>query len=171
MSMRTRVGHVGAALPWVLFVGWGCGSSVNVTTSGTYRSALDGDACTPQADSFVPRDTGADHGQASGNSDNGGNGNVSPTGIPGDNMDDTRSGKIDCYYDGNSGQGDDKKHPCTAADFPQPGCDAAGCCEDGVLPAPDDDPPDADRPDAPDPTDDPAADPPTQDPAPDEPSM
>lgn len=53
-----------------------------------------------------------------------GNGNHSPTGIAGDNMDDLRSGKVDCYYDGNSGQGDDKKHGCT----PPPGCDTEGCC-------------------------------------------
>src|SRR5688572_25495450 len=60
----------------------------------------------------------------------------------GDNCDDLSSGKVDCIGDGNSGQGDDKKHNCT---FPQPGCDADGCCDEEVV-----DEPDAPAPDSPD---------------------
>ncbi len=63
------------------------------------------------------------------NGNGNGNGNVSPTGLPGDNMDDTRSGKVDCYWDGNSGQGDDKD----GCEFPQEGCDGDGCCEEGCV--------------------------------------
>jgi hypothetical protein len=76
----------------------------------TYRSAVSGKECTPNS-SLVP----PTHGNG---------GHNSPTGIPGDNMDDLHSGKVDCYYDGNSGQGDDKKHPCA------PGCDDQKCCVD-----------------------------------------
>jgi hypothetical protein len=63
----------------------------------------------------------------------------------GDNCDDLSSGKIDCIGDGNSGQGDDKKHNCV---FPQPGCDADGCCDEEVVDEPD--APDAPAPDSPD---------------------
>ena len=92
----------------VLFAGGlvGCAGD-----SATYHNALTGDVCTPNS-SFVPM-TG-----------NGNGGHNSPTGIPGDNIDDPHSGKVDCYYDGNSGQGDDKKHPCA------PGCDDQHCCVD-----------------------------------------
>ena len=55
----------------------------------------------------------------------------------GDNCDDLSSGKVDCIGDGNSGQGDDKKHNCM---FPQPGCDENGCCDEDVV----DDPGDGD---------------------------
>lgn len=48
----------------------------------------------------------------------------------GDNCDDLSSGKVDCIGDGNSGQGDDKKHNCM---FPQPGCDENGCCDEDVV--------------------------------------
>ena len=48
----------------------------------------------------------------------------------GDNCDDLSSGKIDCIGDGNSGQGDDKKHNCM---FPQPGCDDQGCCDEDQV--------------------------------------
>jgi hypothetical protein len=54
----------------------------------------------------------------------------------GDNCDDLSSGKVDCIGDGNSGQGDDKKHNCM---FPQPGCDDAGCCDGDVVDDPDGD--------------------------------
>jgi penicillin-binding protein 1A len=54
----------------------------------------------------------------------------------GDNCDDLSSGKVDCIGDGNSGQGDDKKHNCM---FPQPGCDDAGCCDDDMVDPNDDD--------------------------------
>ena len=90
-----------------------CGNDLEIWPGNrTFRSALNGNQCAPNVETFMP--------------DNGSNGNVSPTGIPGDNMDDLRSGKVDCLGDGNSGQGDDKKHNCT---FPQPGCDDVGCCE------------------------------------------
>ena len=61
----------------------------------TYRNALTGDKCTPNGTLQPP---------TKGNG-NGNGGHNSPTGIPGDNMDDLHSGKVDCYYDGNSGQG------------------------------------------------------------------
>lgn len=48
----------------------------------------------------------------------------------GDNCDDLSSGKVDCIGDGNSGQGDDKKHNCM---FPQPGCDENGCCDEDMV--------------------------------------
>jgi len=54
----------------------------------------------------------------------------------GDNCDDLSSGKVDCIGDGNSGQGDDKKHNCM---FPQPGCDEDGCCDEDVVDDPDGD--------------------------------
>lgn len=99
-------------------------------TGTTFRNAITGEECVPN-DTYIP--VGAGHG-------NNGNGNTSPTGIPGDNLDDLRSGKIDCLGDGNSGQGDDKKHNCE-------GCDNTLCCDDGVLPPDDgDDDPDVDDP-------------------------
>jgi len=75
-----------------------------------YRSAITGEACEPDPATLQPHGKSGEHGNG---------GQNSPTGIPGDNMDDEHSGKVDCYYDGNSGQGDDKKHPC---------CDANMCC-------------------------------------------
>jgi hypothetical protein len=78
-------------------------------TSG-FRSAITGEACEPDPTTLTPRGRSGERGNG---------GHDSPTGIPGDNMDDESSGKVDCYYDGNSGQGDDKKHPC---------CDAEMCC-------------------------------------------
>jgi hypothetical protein len=101
--------------------------------TGSHVNALSGAVCTPN-DSYMPR---APHG-------NGGNDKCQGTG-PGDNCDDLSSGKIDCIGDGNSGQGDDKKHNC---DFPQPGCDEQGCCDDDMVedpppppPPPQEDPP------------------------------
>lgn len=80
--------------------------------TATYHSAVTGDPCTPNG-TLVPMPPA--HGNG---------GHNSPTGMPGDNLDDPHSGKVDCYYDGNSGQGDDKKHPCA------PGCDDQQCCVD-----------------------------------------
>ena len=96
------------------------GCSMEAPTTG-YRSALTGEACEPEADSWMPAGNRAAQGRG---------GHNSPTGIPGDNIDDPRSGKIDCLGDGNSGQGDDKKHGCQ---FPQPGCDGQGCCAEDAL--------------------------------------
>jgi hypothetical protein len=47
-----------------------------------------------------------------------------PTGISGDNMDDATSGHVDCYWDGDSGQGND--YLCLEDTLP--GCDCWGCC-------------------------------------------
>lgn len=105
----------------------GCSSDPEVAT---YTSALSGKQCRPDPQSLMPM---APMSPASLHKSNGNGGQRSPTGIPGDNLDDLHSGKIDCYYDGNSGQGDDRKHPCTMNDFPQPGCDSMGCCDDDVL--------------------------------------
>jgi hypothetical protein len=91
---------------------WSSACTVSQPTQ-EYRSAVTGEVCEPN-DTFVPMSEAEAHEH--------GHGNTSPTGIPGDNLDDNRSGKVDCYYDGNSGQGDDKKHPC-------PGCDDQGCCQ------------------------------------------
>ncbi len=91
----------------------GCG-----TSTGEYTSALSGQTCTPNG-SYKPHKAKApatnDKCQGTSN---------------GDNCDDLSSGKIDCIGDGNSGQGDDKKHNCQ---FPQPGCDDEGCCEDDLV--------------------------------------
>ncbi|AKF03011.1 hypothetical protein DB32_000159 [Sandaracinus amylolyticus] len=85
-----------------------------------YRSALTGEECVPDPGTMIPPERGSGHGRG---------GHNSPTGIPGDNIDDPHSGKVDCLYDGNSGQGNDRDG-C----FPRPGCDAEGCCE---VPDPD----------------------------------
>jgi len=91
------------------------------TETGQFVNALTGDECEPDFETFNAR--GREH------VDNGhGRGNTSPTGIPGDNLDDERSGHTDCLGDGNSGHGDDKKHNCEVP----PGCDAQGCCESDV---------------------------------------
>lgn len=94
------------------------------STPPVYRSALTGEECEPDPSTLVPGTRGSGRG-----------GHNSPTGIPGDNIDDLRSGRTDCLYDGNSGHGDDREG-C----IPPPGCDAAGCCEE-PTPEPD---PDAD---------------------------
>ena len=91
----------------------GCG-----TGTGEYTSALTGQTCDPNG-SYKPKKAKApatnDKCQGTSN---------------GDNCDDLSSGQIDCIGDGNSGQGDDKKHNCV---FPQPGCDDVGCCEDDLV--------------------------------------
>jgi len=91
----------------------GCG-----TSTGEYTSALTGQTCDPNG-SYKPHKAKApatnDRCQGTSN---------------GDNCDDLSSGQIDCIGDGNSGQGDDKKHNCV---FPQPGCDDEGCCEDDLV--------------------------------------
>ena len=128
-----------------------CTSDSDSGTTSGYISAVTGEACTPDPATLQRHGKSGDHGNG---------GQNSPTGIPGDNMDDEHSGKVDCYYDGNSGQGDDKKHPC---------CDANMCC-DGVPPTDDPDDPGTEDPGT-DPTDPttPPVDPaptPTPDPAP-----
>ena len=87
-----------------------CTGSNSDGSSAGYLSAATGEPCTPDPATLQPHGKSGQHGNG---------GQNSPTGIPGDNMDDEHSGKVDCYYDGNSGQGDDKKHPC---------CDANMCC-------------------------------------------
>jgi hypothetical protein len=112
---------------WLLPLGF----VVMTTTAGCsdrsatgYRSAVTGEPCEPDVQTLVPPEGGpTSRGKGQGR---GGHG--SPTGIPGDNMDDEHSGKVDCLGDGNSGQGDDKKNGCEAA--PAPGCDANACCVD-----------------------------------------
>jgi hypothetical protein len=132
----------------------GCGDWA--ADDDVYFNYFTGESCSPDPLTFIP---------ISARNNDKSNGNVSPTGIPGDNMDDTRSGKVDCYYDGNSGQGDDWKYPeCNADDFPQPGCDEDGCCEDCDDPEEEpQDPPEEDPPQDP-----PQEDPPEEDPPPSE---
>jgi hypothetical protein len=124
-----------------------------------YRSALTGEECTPDATTFMAPLIGH-RGRGEGRG-----GHNSPTGIPGDNIDDPHSGKVDCLGDGNSGQGNDVEG-C----FPAPGCDAEGCCveepEEPVTPPADDAgsaEPGPEEPEAPSPPEDPEA------PAPEEP--
>lgn len=93
----------------------GCADSTS-----SHVNALTGEACEPNA-TYIAHEPPA-HCQGTSN---------------GDNCDDLHSGKIDCIGDGNSGQGDDRKHDC---EFPQPGCDETGCCDDDLVdPPPDDD--------------------------------
>ena len=143
-----------AVVACLLVLAAGC---TNEQSTGLYRSALTDEACEPDPGSFMPSEP-----SGSGHMSNGRGGHNSPTGIPGDNIDDPHSGKIDCYYDGNSGQGDDRRHPCTPEDFPQPGCDATGCCDEDVLP---EDPGEFGPPEEPAP-----GDPGTEEPAPEEPA-
>jgi len=96
----------------------GCG-----TETGTHVNALTGQSCEPNG-SYMPKQGPPHNDKCQGTSN-------------GDNCDDLSSGKIDCIGDGNSGQGDDKKHNCQ---FPQPGCDDQGCCDGDLV----DPPPDGD---------------------------
>jgi hypothetical protein len=107
-----------------LFCALGLGACFSPDT-GTHVNALTGEECEPDSTSYIPREA-PDHCQGTSN---------------GDNCDDLHSGKIDCIGDGNSGQGDDKKHNC---EFPQPGCDENGCCDDDMVDPP---PGDGDDPD------------------------
>lgn len=91
----------------------GCG-----TGTGDYVSALTGQTCEPNKTHQPKKPASNDKCQGTSN---------------GDNCDDLSSGKIDCIGDGNSGQGDDKKHNCQ---FPQPGCDDQGCCDEDVVEPP-----------------------------------
>ncbi|MEZ4256657.1 MAG: hypothetical protein R3A78_13265 [Polyangiales bacterium] len=116
------------ALAFLPIVGCTGGSSTGRSTTG-YLEADTMDDCVPDMSTMVPLTAPSANGKGKGN---GGHG--SPTGIPGDNMDDLHSGKVDCYYDGNSGQGDDKKHGCVV-----PGCDENGCCDESVFDDDDDD--------------------------------
>ena len=109
----------------MLFVTASCG-----TDTSTHVNALTGQVCTPNA-SYQPKPA-----HTNGN----GNGRCQGT-SNGDNCDDLSSGKIDCIGDGNSGQGDDKKHNCQ---FPQPGCDEDGCCDDDIVDPPPPPPEDGD---------------------------
>lgn len=88
----------------------------------THVNAYTLEACEPAKASYMPKE------KANGNDKCQGTGN-------GDNCDDLSSGKVDCIGDGNSGQGDDKKHNCQ---FPQPGCDENGCCDEDVVADPGD---------------------------------
>jgi hypothetical protein len=113
-----------------------CGSD---QTGTSHIKALTGAACEPNAATFMPRsgpkpNPGQGQGNGQGNGQGGGNSCVGTSN--GDNCDDVHSGKIDCIGDGNSGQGDDKKHMCQ---FPQPGCDDQGCCDGDVVVIPPDD--------------------------------
>lgn len=136
-----------------------------------YRSALTGEECTPDATTFMAPLRGH-RGRGDGRG-----GHNSPTGIPGDNIDDPHSGKVDCLGDGNSGQGNDVEG-C----FPAPGCDAEGCCveEPEVPEVPDADAGPEPTPEVPEepetpgdpeppPPDEPAP-PPPEEPAPEEPA-
>lgn len=89
------------------------------TSSSSYLQDGTGEPCEPDMSTMVPTVLRGHRGQG-----NGKGGHNSPTGIAGDNIDDPHSGKVDCYWDGNSGQGNDKDG-CA----PPPGCDANGCCE------------------------------------------
>lgn len=107
----------------ISMLGLGCG------TGTEHVNALTGEVCVPDS-SYIPRAKPAHA--------NNGQGHECQGTSNGDNCDDLSSGKIDCIGDGNSGQGDDKKHNC---EFPQPGCDENGCCdEDMVDPQPDPEP-------------------------------
>jgi hypothetical protein len=94
---------------------------------GGHVNALTGKVCEPN-DSYTPRP------ETRGGRGNGQGGNDQCQGTSnGDNCDDVHSGQIDCIGDGNSGEGDDRKHNC---EFPQPGCDDEGCCDDDMVPPP-----------------------------------
>jgi hypothetical protein len=75
-----------------------------------YIDGLTGEECVPDPNTLPPLH--GHNGQGQGNG-----GHNSPTGIPGDNVDDPQSGKVDCLGDGDSGRGNDLR--C---------CDANGCC-------------------------------------------
>src|SRR5690606_36713197 len=90
-----------------------------------YRSALTGEECEPDPGTLMPATPSRGH--------RGRGGHRSPAGIPGDNLDDLRSGHVDCLGDGNSGHGNDRDG-C----FPRPGCDAEGCCQTEPGPVRDD---------------------------------
>jgi hypothetical protein len=137
-SLRAGLSSIAAAA--LLSMG-ACSGDV----TATYRNALTDETCVPNSTFLVKASSTDNKGSNAG-------GNTSPTGIPGDNLDDERSGKIDCLGDGNSGQGDDKKHNC---EFPQPGCDDTGCCDEDVLPPPDGDDGDDEDPVEPPPPPDP----------------
>lgn len=116
-----------------LLMACGNGNDAPPSTTG-YLSAMDGAPCVPDPATLTPTPLRGHKGKGHGNG-----GQNSPTGIPGDNMDDAHSGKIDCFYDGNSGQGNDKDG-CKVQ-----GCDAFGCCESDMLTPPDDDDNDLDE--------------------------
>lgn len=82
----------------------------------THVNAYSLEVCTPDG-SYMPKAKKKTNDKCQGTSN-------------GDNCDDLSSGKVDCIGDGNSGQGDDKKHNCM---FPQPGCDENGCCDEDVV--------------------------------------
>src|SRR5688572_29680892 len=109
-SNNARMTGLKTFLMAALFSGAALAGCTSQDSTEGYLSAITGEACEPDPATLRP------HGRSG---ENGNGGQNSPTGIPGDNMDDEHSGKVDCYYDGNSGQGDDKKHPC---------CDAEMCC-------------------------------------------
>jgi hypothetical protein len=120
-------------LPVLAFAALGLAGCTADDATGTHINALTGAVCTPGA-TYEPRPA-VTHGNGHGN---GGQGAQCQGTGPGDNCDDLHSGHIDCIGDGNSGQGDDRKHPCT---FPQPGCDATGCCDGDMVDPPPETPP------------------------------
>ena len=128
------------------FAAAGLAACANDSTT-QFRSAVTGEACEPDPATYTPK-APKDHGNG---------GHNSPTGIPGDNIDDEHSGKVDCLGDGDSGQGNDDKK-CGP-----PGCDSELCCEPGGG---EEEPPPAPQPPPPTPEEPPAPQPP---PAPEEP--
>jgi hypothetical protein len=89
------------------------------SSTAQYRNAVTGEACQPDPGTLVPV-----HGHNGQGSTNGGH--RSPTGIPGDNLDDLHSGKMDCLGDGDSGQGNDARKCCDASSCCSPGGDDDG---------------------------------------------
>ncbi len=136
------------ALLFVALASIGVVGCTDDASTSQYRNALTGAVCVPDPETLVPLH--GHNGQGNGNG-----GHNSPTGIPGDNIDDPNSGKVDCLGDGDSGQGNDERN-CT----PAPGCDAEDCCEE---------PPPSDPSDPP-PSDPPPSDPPPSEPPPSEPT-
>lgn len=97
------------------------------TFEPTFRSALTGEPCDPDPATYVPlypEGTTFEEGKPWKPEKQDGL-ERNPTGMNGDNMDDAASGRTDCFWDGNSGHGDDKKHECIP-----PGCDENLCCDE-----------------------------------------
>ncbi len=103
----------------------GCGQgTISINRTANFTNVFSGQSCSLKEHSYVERPKECTDAERN------------ASGLPGDNMDDEASCHIDCVGDGNSGQGDDKRHPCTPDSFPQPGCDEDGCCEDEAIPPP-----------------------------------
>jgi hypothetical protein len=156
----TMTNHYRRLLRWaapLAGAAWLSLAGCQADTAADFRNVLTGEECVPD-DTYEPRPGHSSDAPGHTQDNPGHGGDRSPTGIPGDNMDDEHSGKVDCLGDGNSGQGDDKKHNC---EFP-PGCDQNGCCDGDVDPPQDD--PGSDDPGSDDPgSDDPGSDDPGSD--------